>query len=58
MDFKTSWQELARLLEAEWKGQNVNRSRLHELAANLNPHFPDMNSTLGSIQRRTAQAAE
>ena len=46
---------LSRLLEAEWRGAEINRMEAHRLADKLLPHFPEISVTLTSVKKRMAQ---
>lgn len=56
MDTRMQWIELAQILEAEWRGEHVNRSQARDLATNLLPKHPEMRMTLASVQTRMARA--
>ncbi|MBF0323550.1 hypothetical protein [Magnetospirillum moscoviense] len=56
MDSRQQWIELAHILEAEWRGERINRSQARDLAMTLLPKHPEMRMTLSSIQTRMARA--
>lgn len=57
MGDRQHWLELARLLRAEWRGEDVDPDRVRHLADTLLPDNPDMRHTLGHIQQRLARDA-
>lgn len=56
MDSRQQWIELAHILEAEWRGERINRNQARDLAVTLLPKHPEMRMTLSSIQTRMARA--
>lgn len=44
--------QLARMLETEWRGGSIDRVRARELAASLLPRHPEIRHTLTSVFER------
>lgn len=47
--------QLAKMLETEWRGGQIDRVRARDLAASLLPRHPEIRHTLSSVYERMSR---